>query len=220
MLCWVLIAIIKDQKCVIKGTIWKNTVQKRFFVNKVDNASSCKCFFYFASIQSLVKKGDFLLQITRSSILSLVKKGDFLCCKSQEDLTYTMHILIPTLYCTFYNRNDFGTTWALIWFWSKWLLFSYLFRSFNDAINGFTEDGWILMNPGVPGDLIVSIRRHANFENSANYHNIFCVKSSVLLQVSYKSNLIFPLNMTRNIVCYLGCNDYYMASPYFVLHMH
>lgn len=64
-------------------------------------------------------------------------------------------------------------------------------RGFNDAINGFNDDGWSLMNCDGAEDVIVSINSTKNLSNSTNSSNslsflggVLCAKASMLFQVS------------------------------------
>lgn len=61
-----------------------------------------------------------------------------------------------------------------------------LFRGFNDAVNGFNEDGWQLMNMDAPKDAIISMKRtNISMGFDTNYDGVICMKTTVLLQVSY-----------------------------------
>ncbi|KAJ0657305.1 putative transcription factor & lipid binding HD-SAD family [Helianthus debilis subsp. tardiflorus] len=62
-----------------------------------------------------------------------------------------------------------------------------LSRGFNDAINGFNDDGWSLMNCDGAEDVIVSINSTKNIGNSTNSSNplsflggVLCAKASML----------------------------------------
>ncbi|GMH07113.1 hypothetical protein Nepgr_008953 [Nepenthes gracilis] len=64
-----------------------------------------------------------------------------------------------------------------------------LSRGFNDAINGFSNDGWSLLNCDGAEDLIVTVNSMKNIpttSNPANSHSMFgcmlCAKASMLLQ--------------------------------------
>ncbi|XP_059626783.1 homeobox-leucine zipper protein REVOLUTA-like [Cornus florida] len=64
-----------------------------------------------------------------------------------------------------------------------------LSRSFNDAINGFQDDGWSLMNSDGAEDVIVSVNSTKNLGATSNPSNSFsllggilCAKASMLLQ--------------------------------------
>ncbi|KAJ0469863.1 putative transcription factor & lipid binding HD-SAD family [Helianthus annuus] len=65
-----------------------------------------------------------------------------------------------------------------------------LSRGFNDAINGFNDDGWSLMNCDGAEDVIVSINSTKNIGNSTNSSNplsflggVLCAKASMLFHV-------------------------------------
>ncbi|KAI3793748.1 hypothetical protein L1987_36370 [Smallanthus sonchifolius] len=64
-----------------------------------------------------------------------------------------------------------------------------LSRGFNDAINGFNDDGWSLMNCDGAEDVIVSINSTKNISSSTNSSNslsflggVLCAKASMLFQ--------------------------------------
>ncbi|KAL4296923.1 hypothetical protein GQ457_12G029650 [Hibiscus cannabinus] len=64
-----------------------------------------------------------------------------------------------------------------------------LSRGFNDAINGFNDDGWSIMNCDGSEDVIIAINSSKNLSSSSNPTNalsfvggILCAKASMLLQ--------------------------------------
>ncbi|KAK1435142.1 hypothetical protein QVD17_00902 [Tagetes erecta] len=64
-----------------------------------------------------------------------------------------------------------------------------LSRGFNDAINGFSDNGWSLMNCDGVEDVIISVNSTKNLSNSMNPSNslaylggILCAKTSMLFQ--------------------------------------
>ncbi|KAK2980560.1 hypothetical protein RJ640_006053 [Escallonia rubra] len=61
-----------------------------------------------------------------------------------------------------------------------------LSRGFNDAINGFNDDGWSLMNCDGAEDVIVAVNSTKNLVTSSNslplLGGILCAKASMLLQ--------------------------------------
>ncbi|KAK8601489.1 hypothetical protein V6N13_058814 [Hibiscus sabdariffa] len=64
-----------------------------------------------------------------------------------------------------------------------------LSRGFNDAINGFNDDGWSIMNCDGCEDVIIAINSSKNLRSSSNPTNalsfvggILCAKASMLLQ--------------------------------------
>lgn len=70
-----------------------------------------------------------------------------------------------------------------------------LLRGFNDAINGFNDDGWSLMNCDGAEDVIVAVNSTKNLSTSTNSSNslsflggILCAKASMLFQVSVASS--------------------------------
>ena len=79
---------------------------------------------------------------------------------------------------------------------------SFLFgfcRGFNDAINGFNDDGWSLMNIDGAEDLIISVTSAKNLSTVSNPTaalslpgGILCVKAAMLLQVSCR---MIPLKL-------------------------
>ncbi|KAJ4726042.1 Homeobox-leucine zipper protein like [Melia azedarach] len=64
-----------------------------------------------------------------------------------------------------------------------------LSRGFNDAINGFNDDGWSLMNCDGAEDVIIAVNSTKNLSTTSNAANslaflggILCAKASMLLQ--------------------------------------
>lgn len=64
------------------------------------------------------------------------------------------------------------------------------FRGFNDAINGFNDDGWTVLNCDGAEDIILAVNSPKNLNASSSAHNpfaflggILCAKASMLLQV-------------------------------------
>ncbi|KAH1066768.1 hypothetical protein J1N35_031755 [Gossypium stocksii] len=64
-----------------------------------------------------------------------------------------------------------------------------LSRGFNDAINGFNDDGWSIMNCDGTEDVIVAINSSKSFSSTSNPANalsflggVLCAKASMLLQ--------------------------------------
>lgn len=82
-------------------------------------------------------------------------------------------------------------------------------RGFNDAINGFSDDGWSMMNTDGAEDVIIAVNSSKNLGGASNPSNslsllggVLCAKASMLLQVSYQiiavdvwSNLLFQLTI-------------------------
>ena len=63
-------------------------------------------------------------------------------------------------------------------------------RGFNDAINGFNDDGWSLINCDGAEDVIIAVNSTKNLSSTSNPANslsflggILCAKASMLLQV-------------------------------------
>ena len=66
-----------------------------------------------------------------------------------------------------------------------------LFRGFNDAINGFGDDGWSIMGCDGVEDVVIAsnsmkkTNSHANSMNAVSLPDgVICAKASMLLQVS------------------------------------
>ncbi|XP_071711814.1 homeobox-leucine zipper protein REVOLUTA-like [Rutidosis leptorrhynchoides] len=64
-----------------------------------------------------------------------------------------------------------------------------LSRGFNDAVNGFSDDGWSLMNCDGVEDVIIAVNSTKNLNNSMNPSNslsylggVLCAKASMLFQ--------------------------------------
>ncbi|KAB2081079.1 hypothetical protein ES319_A05G107800v1 [Gossypium barbadense] len=64
-----------------------------------------------------------------------------------------------------------------------------LSRGFNDAINGFNDDGWSIMNCDGTEDVIIAINSSKSFSSTSNPANalsflggVLCAKASMLLQ--------------------------------------
>lgn len=86
----------------------------------------------------------------------------------------------------FYILSNF---FVLYNYWaSKKCIFA-IIRGFNDAVNGFTEDGWSLMSNDGVDDVTIAINSSPNklLGSSAFFcavGGVLCVKASMLLQVS------------------------------------
>lgn len=79
-------------------------------------------------------------------------------------------------------------------------------RGFNDAINGFNDDGWSLMNSDGAEDVIIAVNTTKNLISANNpahslsfLGGILCAKASMLLQVSFET-------MITKIKKSLACN--------------
>jgi len=75
-------------------------------------------------------------------------------------------------------------------------LLSTPFRGFNDAINGFSDDGWSIMGCDGVEDVVVATNSmkktnsHANPVHAVSMpYGVICAKASMLLQVSSKLNI-------------------------------
>lgn len=79
-------------------------------------------------------------------------------------------------------------------------------RGFNDAVNGFNDDGWSVINCGDGSeDVVIAINSTKSLSNSSNLVNslsflggILCAKASMLLQVS-SSLVVIQLNLFDTI---------------------
>jgi hypothetical protein len=67
-------------------------------------------------------------------------------------------------------------------------------RGFNDAVNGFNDDGWSLMNCDGAEDVIIAVNSAKNLSTTSNPANslafvggVLCAKASMLLQVSIET---------------------------------
>jgi hypothetical protein len=67
-------------------------------------------------------------------------------------------------------------------------------RGFNDAVNGFNDDGWSLMNCDGAEDVIIAVNSTKNLSTTSNPANslafvggVLCAKASMLLQVSIET---------------------------------
>ncbi|GER48937.1 homeobox leucine-zipper protein [Striga asiatica] len=87
-----------------------------------------------------------------------------------------------------------------------------LSRSFNDAINCFSEDGWTLMNANSSDDIIMSTKRTTNFGVYANCDSILCLKASLLLQNVFPASLVKLLAECRAAWMGFSFNDHIVAS--------
>ena len=76
------------------------------------------------------------------------------------------------------------------------LCLSFTCRGFNDAINGFNDDGWSIMNCDGTEDVIIAINSSKSLSSTSNPANalsflggVLCAKASMLLQVSFRKPL-------------------------------
>jgi len=80
-----------------------------------------------------------------------------------------------------------------------------IYRGFNDAVNGFPDDGWSLMSSDGSEDVTIAINSspnklvgsHVNSSQlfSAIEGGILCAKASMLLQVRTLIHLVFGTYM-------------------------
>ncbi|XP_051121234.1 homeobox-leucine zipper protein REVOLUTA-like isoform X2 [Andrographis paniculata] len=66
-----------------------------------------------------------------------------------------------------------------------------LSRDFNEAVNGFREDGWTLLNVDTSHDLMLSVKTIKSSGANPNDYNVLCIRSAILL------HNVFPADMTR-----------------------
>lgn len=66
------------------------------------------------------------------------------------------------------------------------------FRGFNDAVNGFNDDGWSILNVDGAEDVTIAVNSAKNLSTISNPPNslaflggVLCAKASMLLQVSF-----------------------------------
>ncbi|XP_075494855.1 homeobox-leucine zipper protein HOX9-like [Primulina tabacum] len=94
-----------------------------------------------------------------------------------------------------------------------------LSRGFNDAVNGFNEDGWQLMNMGAPKDAIISMKRtNINMGFDTPYDGVICMKTTVLLQNVFPAKLVGLLKDHRSTWMDFNFDDKPKATikaPYF-----
>jgi homeobox-leucine zipper protein len=72
----------------------------------------------------------------------------------------------------------------------------YICRGFNDAVNGFSDDGWSILNCDGAEDVIIAVNSTKNLSSSSNpassltlLGGILCAKASMLLQVSLVNSM-------------------------------
>ncbi|XP_057476045.1 homeobox-leucine zipper protein REVOLUTA-like isoform X2 [Actinidia eriantha] len=100
-----------------------------------------------------------------------------------------------------------------------WSFSQRLSRGFNDAINGFDDDGWSLISYGAAENLIISINSTRNIwitSDSVDPHplsgGILCVKASTLLQNVSSSLLVQFLREHRSEWADLSIDAHSAAS--------
>lgn len=71
-------------------------------------------------------------------------------------------------------------------------------RGFNDAVNGFCDDGWSLLDEDVVDDVTIAVNTSSNCYPSSEYNGtmfpaatgVLCAKATMLLQViSLEANI-------------------------------
>lgn len=71
---------------------------------------------------------------------------------------------------------------------SVFFFFFYFCRGFNDAVNGFNDDGWSIMNCNGAEDIVVAVNSTKHLNNISSslsfLGGVLCAKASMLLQVS------------------------------------
>jgi homeobox-leucine zipper protein len=74
------------------------------------------------------------------------------------------------------------------------------FRGFNDAVNGFTDDGWSLLGSDGGDDVTIVINSSPNKFLGSQYNasmfptfggGVLCAKASMLLQVISRNQIIW-----------------------------
>ncbi|PSR93002.1 Homeobox-leucine zipper protein like [Actinidia chinensis var. chinensis] len=97
--------------------------------------------------------------------------------------------------------------------------FTHLDKGFNDAVNGFDDDGWSLISYGAAENLIISINSTRNIwitSDSVDPHplsgGILCVKASTLLQNVSSSLLVQFLREHRSEWADLSIDAHSAAS--------
>lgn len=76
----------------------------------------------------------------------------------------------------------------------KYLIRPFLYcRGFNDAINGFGDDGWSMLSSDGAEDVIVAVNSRKNLATTSiplsPLGGVLCAKASMLLQVNSGSFL-------------------------------
>lgn len=75
------------------------------------------------------------------------------------------------------------------------------FRGFNDAVNGFNDNGWSLINCEGAEDVVLAVNSTKNLGTTSNPANsltypggVLCAKASMLLQVCLFTGCSVTLN--------------------------
>lgn len=94
-----------------------------------------------------------------------------------------------------------------------WIFFIYSFRGFNDAVNGFLDDGWSIMGSDGGEDVTIAINSSPNKFLGSQYNTlsmlpsfggVLCAKASMLLQAR---PIIVQLSLLMHIC--LVVSDYW-----------
>lgn len=85
-------------------------------------------------------------------------------------------------------------------------LICYFCRGFNDAVNGFNDDGWSILNCDSAEDVVIAVNSTKNLSatcipaSSLTFPGgVICAKASMLLQVSLKMAWIFSLFLGQGL---------------------
>lgn len=79
------------------------------------------------------------------------------------------------------------------------LFFVFCFRGFNEAINGFSDDGWTVLSCDGTEDVVVAVNSSKNVGSSSSVampSGILCAKAFMLLQVDFSD---VWLSILRNL---------------------
>ncbi|KAL3650019.1 hypothetical protein CASFOL_006422 [Castilleja foliolosa] len=88
-----------------------------------------------------------------------------------------------------------------------------LSRGFNNAVSGFSEDGWALMNDNSScNDVFMCNKRTTSFGAYSNCDSILCVKSSILLQNVCRVGLLKLIKERRSAWMGFNFQKYMVAS--------
>jgi homeobox-leucine zipper protein len=87
-----------------------------------------------------------------------------------------------------------------------------LSRGFNDAVNGFLDDGWSLMSSDGAEDVTIAINSSPNKLVGSHVSSsqlfsaigggVLCAKASMLLQVSTHTLSMFSFSINSQISCW------------------
>lgn len=81
-----------------------------------------------------------------------------------------------------------SNVFLLFWFELFSVFFFFPYSGFNDAVNGFNDDGWSIMHCNGAEDIIVAVNSTKHLNNISDplsfLGGVLCAKASMLLQVS------------------------------------